>query len=117
MRSQTDASGGRRPQRAWISAVLQTLNRQETLAVNSINNRSPLGNNRLVIGDNRCGRGGRRRLAFCRFVIVGHIGSMPLKPKTPIGANPAQPARLIIDVESMENFEVGAGLVALLVCK
>ena len=41
---------------------------------------------------------------------------MPLKPKTPIGANPAQPARLIIDVEAMENFEVGAGLVALLVC-
>lgn len=59
---------------------------------------------------------GRRHLAFYRFAIVWHAGSMPPKPTTPIGAPPAQPAQLLIDLQAMEAFEVGAGLVTLLVC-
>ena len=41
---------------------------------------------------------------------------MPPKPKTPSGVKPAQPARLLIDAQALEDFEIGAELVALLVC-
>ena len=41
---------------------------------------------------------------------------MPPKPKTPIGTKPAQPARLLIDLRVMDDVEVCAELVALLVC-